>query len=406
MPEKRLKILFLSSWYPNRVRPLNGIFVQRHAEMLVPQFDVSTVYICSDNEKGIEIKTINGVYTVIVYFRKVKRNLLLLSSLIKFYRYTKAWKKALAIYRKEKGKPDIIHSNIVYPVSIIAAFLKLFWRIPYVITEHWSGYFPEDGRYRGFVKKIISKIAIANAGAVITPSIKLSKTMQKLGLIPKNSAGKNGYFVIPNVVDTEVFQLAPINHKSSGYFNFIHISSLSDEKNVIGIIRAFNKFHKLNLRSKLTIIWDEEEKEFLAKLKEEPFSEYTGVFLFGKKVGLELAGFLQNADAFILFSNFENLPVVMLESFCCGLPFIGTRVGDVPEYINKKNGILVEPKNEEQLLKAMEKIYSNSTNYNSEEIRKMIIDKVSPSAISKQFTDVYNIVLKPGPVSGVKHSTF
>ncbi len=384
MEGKKLNILFISSWYPSRVKPLNGIFVKRHAAANTLDCNVSVIFICSDISSSIEELDEDGIYTLRGYYKTPSFKIPLLSPLVKLARYLLLWRKLLLLYKKKKGKPDLINSNIVYPVTIIATCLKYLWGVPYVITEHWTGYFPEDGRYRGFWKKFISKISVAHAGAVITDSAKLSRTMPAFGL-------KNKYFPIPNVVNPAIFTQKPL--RSNTDFSFIHVSSLDDEhKNITGMIRAFKRFHTKHLQSKFTIIWDEEVPEFLKKIKE-PFSENDGVYLQGKTTGSALAAAFQKADAFLLFSNYENLPCVMLESFACGLPVIGTRVGDVPDYINQKNGILVDAKNEDQLYEAMEVLFQNSANYNPAEIRNMVLDKVSPEAISKQFTDIYKLVL-------------
>lgn len=380
MEKKKLNIVFISSWYPNKIRPLNGIFVKRHAAANTIDCDVSAIFVCSAGTNSIEESVEDGIYTLRGYYKKPKLKA------VQFIRYFLMWRKVWLFYKKKNGMPDLINANIVYPVSIIAVLIKYIYKIPYIITEHCTFYFPEDGRYRGFIIKLISRLGVANASAVITDSNKLSGAMQSLGL-------RNEYFVIPNVVDTNVFALKqPLKNEC---FNFLHISSLDEEqKNIIGIIRAFKKFHAIHPLSKLTIVWDEEQNELLERIKmKEPFSEEDGIFLHGKAMDKDLAAFMQNADAFVLFSNYENLPCVMLESFSCGVPVIGTKVGDVPLYINEKNGVLIDVKNETQLYEAMEKIYNNPAAFNPAEIRNRVIDKVSPPIISKQFTGIYKMAL-------------
>jgi glycosyltransferase involved in cell wall biosynthesis len=382
---EKLKILFISSWYPHKLKPLNGIFIKRHAAANTIDCRVSAIFICSADINSIEESMEDGIYTIRGYYTSPKLKLFPFYSIAKLIKYLSTWKKVLAVYKAKQGKPDIINSNIVYPVSIIARCIKIFWKVPYVITEHWTGYFPEDGHYKGLAKKLVTKIAVANAGAVITDSAKLGRTMTSLGL-------KNKYFTIPNVVDPQIFTID--THKPSAeYFNFIHVSSLDDEqKNISGMLRAFKKFHAIHPSSKFTIIWNEEEKENLEKLKG-LLGDNTGVSIIGKKVGTELAEQLNKANAFLLFSNYENLPCVMLEAFMCGIPVIGTNVGDVPDFINAKNGVLIDSKNEELLVHAMEAVYRNMATYNPTEIRNMVLDKVSPAAVSKQFTDIYKMVL-------------
>lgn len=64
---------------------------------------------------------------------------------------------------------------------------------------------------------------------------------------------------------------------------------------------------------------------------------------------------LAGADAFILPSYNEGLPMSMLESMAWGLPVIVTPVGGIPEVItHKQNGLLVEPGNKNQLIQAIQ----------------------------------------------------
>lgn len=268
----KLKILFISSWYPNKFRPLNGIFVKRHAVANSIDCDVSAAFVCSAESESVEELMEDGIYTIRGYYKRPAIKLL------KPIRYLQMWKRIFSVYEKKKGKPDLVNANIVYPVSIIAAWLKKMHAIPYVVTEHCTYYFPEDGRYKGFITKFISRIGISNSSAVITVSHKLSNAMQLLGL-------KNKYFIIPNVVDTDIFTCKSTNPSPQGLFNFLHISSLDEEqKNITGIIRVFKRFRTRYPHSKLTIVWNEENKESMDRIKmKEPFSEVDGVFCKARK---------------------------------------------------------------------------------------------------------------------------
>jgi glycosyltransferase involved in cell wall biosynthesis len=66
---------------------------------------------------------------------------------------------------------------------------------------------------------------------------------------------------------------------------------------------------------------------------------------------------LATADAFILPSYNEGLPMSMLESMAWGLPVIVTPVGGIPEVIiNYQNGLLVEPGVQNQLVQAIQSL--------------------------------------------------
>jgi len=59
---------------------------------------------------------------------------------------------------------------------------------------------------------------------------------------------------------------------------------------------------------------------------------------------------LNTFDVFVLSSNWEGLPIALIEAAASGLPVVATDVGGVHEIVqNGKNGWLVEPGNVEQL---------------------------------------------------------
>ena len=44
----RKKVLWLVSWYPNRLAPFNGDFIKRHAEAVSLYHDVQVIYVVRD----------------------------------------------------------------------------------------------------------------------------------------------------------------------------------------------------------------------------------------------------------------------------------------------------------------------------------------------------------------------
>lgn len=76
---------------------------------------------------------------------------------------------------------------------------------------------------------------------------------------------------------------------------------------------------------------------------------------------------LKEYDAFVLPSKAltEGYPGAILEALSVGLPIISTTVGGIPEIVNDKCGILIEPGNEEALLQAMRHLITDENVYQS-----------------------------------------
>ena len=66
---------------------------------------------------------------------------------------------------------------------------------------------------------------------------------------------------------------------------------------------------------------------------------------------------LASADAFVLPSYAEGLPMSLLESMAWGLPVITTTVGSIPEHVRDgAQGLLVQPGDVSELAGAIERI--------------------------------------------------
>ncbi|HWY98970.1 MAG TPA: glycosyltransferase [Bacteroidia bacterium] len=386
MNGKKLQVLYVSSWYPNKVKPLLGIFVKRHAMALADVCNMGALYVYADDSEGIEETDEDGIYTIRVSYKKLNSSIPIISDLLKLKRYNDSWEKAIAIYEQKKGRPDIVNLNAIIPAYSAALYIKRKWNVPYVITEHWTGYFPEDGRYKGFLMKFITQKAIKNASAVITVSHDLKAQMLKVGL-------QNNYNVISNIVDTEVFNITESKDKTDK-ISFIHVSALDDmQKNISGIIRAFQKLHSAFPNTELIIVGNGADKASLEGLSKS-LGLSDSVYFVGQKEQNDLVELLQKADAFVLFSNYETQAVVLLEALCCGTPVIATRAGGISEYVNDKNGILIDTKNEEQLYDAMASIVKNTDRFGDvADIRASVVNKVNAKTIAGQFVEVYNKVL-------------
>ena len=72
----KLNVLFLCGWYPSKVSPTNGDFIQRHAEAVSLIHNVTVIHIISDkkSKKNIDIisEVINGIETHIAYIKHFK----------------------------------------------------------------------------------------------------------------------------------------------------------------------------------------------------------------------------------------------------------------------------------------------------------------------------------------------
>ena len=377
------RILFLSSWYPNPDNKAFGIFVKRAAEAASLYNKVAVLYVHGQetlqHEMKIEAKEEKGVLDVYVFYKKKKRN-----PITKFFDYKKYHREGLEYVLKNWGKPDIIQLNIFYPAAIAALYISKIIKVPFIACEHWTGYHPEDGSYGGFLRKYFTKRAAEKAKAIITVSEDLKSRMEKFEL-------KGNYKVIPNVVNTEVFKCAP--KLNSEKFRFLHVSSLDPrQKNVEGLIDVFKELNNKINNTELIIIGNSENKEALEKRCGSFL--YSSIFFLGQQFDQALADEFNKANSFVLFSNYEStLPVVALESICCGTPVIVSNVGGAHEYMKEELGYLVPPKDHSALLATMQKMIAENMRFNREAISNYGKENFSFNRIGKLLSEVYDEII-------------
>jgi glycosyltransferase involved in cell wall biosynthesis len=200
-----------------------------------------------------------------------------------------------------------------------------------------------------------------------------------------NAGFKANFSIIPNVVNTNVFNFQ--NDKpATKFFTFLHISTLDDSiKNVSGIIDAFEKLEQPNLI--LKIVGDGPIDWILNRVK--TLKSSNTIIVNKEMKHQDVATEMQLADVFVLFSNIENLPLVLIESISCGTPFISSNVGGVAELHNNELGVLVEAGNVEELTIEMNNIIKNLNKYNPQKIRQFAIDQYSDEVVGKKFNDLY-----------------
>ena len=398
MNKERKHIVFLARWYPHRYDPMFGLFVQRHAEAAALFNDITVIYCqqtCRDvsitpekneqyvidtsNHKKFEIvRTLeNNVDTIRVYYKKPKNKIL---SLIRFYR---ANMMALKIGRdngRDKSRPyDLIHVHILTRLGVIAWIQKLLHKTPYIITEHWSRYLPGND-FNGFLRKFFTKIIVRNAKSVTTVTENLANAMKAHGL--KN----DNYVTLPNVVNLDMFH---IYKKSNNPCKIIHISCFEDKsKNISGLLESLKIVDEKGINFQCTLIGEGMDFEMM-KQKAESLQLINKVSFTGLLEGQALADELASGDFLVLSSNYENMPVVILEALASGLPVVSTNVGGIKEMIDDTKGILVEPRNQEALAEAIIKMIETYKNYDANYLRNSVIEKYGYESVGRFLDKMY-----------------
>jgi len=385
---KQRYILWLPSWYPNELEPYNGDFIQRHAKAASCHNPVTVIFFTQYGEKVSSTykiqQQVHGNLKEIIVYVPFKTSFRLLDRIrynLRFYSFAR---KFLRNYFRENGLPSLVHVHVPVKAGNLALWIKRKWGVPFIASEHASTYFKESGSdffknrhwlHRKQVKKIFSGASVV---------INVSNTVRKIlmGLFPIRRSA-----VIYNVVDTSLFKWSALKEN---VFTYIHVSSLTEQKNVFGILRAFKKLFEIRKDWQLIMVGPHTAgiRQFI---DQEKLNEH--VYLTGEVPYAEVARRMQKSNVFVLFSKHENFPCVIVEALCCGLPVISSDVAGIGEAVNASNGILVRSEDEEQLLQALIEIREIHHKYDALQIAADAAGQFGYETIAEKFDELYRTAI-------------
>jgi glycosyltransferase involved in cell wall biosynthesis len=370
-----------------------GLFIERHARSVAAHARVGVLYVHQDKhiQSGkveVLVNRDEELLQVRMHFGEMTSRLSPLSRGINAYRYLRCHLMGLKIIKKELGRPDLIHVNVLTRLGVMAMLFKWFTGTPYVITEHWTRYLPHMDNFKGRLRKFITRMVVKRASAVLPVTDNLRRAMESHGLTNPN------YRIIPNVVDVEMFRTGDVR-EADGKKRFIHVSCFEDkQKNISGILRVLKNLSTRRNDWECHMVGEGIHLERLMSYARELGIEGRYVIFHGLKENEELAGMMADAGFQVMFSRFENLPVVILESFACGVPVLSTDVGGIREHLHPELGILIPSENEAELEAKIGYFLDHYKDYDKARLRKYAVEHFSREVIGRQLFEVYSDVLQ------------
>jgi len=324
-----MKVLFISSWYPNSVNPLKGVFVKKHAAAIkAAGVDIQVLAITvspslNTFEKKIYRNTDeHGIVTHQIelnsrFYKWIHLNLFFQ------YRVISGYIDKILI---PEFKPDIVHSNVLYPAGLLGYKISKHYKLPHIITEHWS---KVDKFMKSSLFSYLGKKAYNNASAITVVSNYLKEN------ISKHVSNDSIIRVIPNVVNTDIFKYSekPGTHEG---LTFSCVAHWTAPKRPDLIFNALQQFAEtIEKKITLNVIG---EGVLIQELKGIKWN--FSVNYLGNLKPEDLAKVLQNSDYFLHASDIETFSIVIAEALSTGIPVLASNVGAIPELINETNGLV------------------------------------------------------------------
>lgn len=329
-----MRLLTLTTLYPNAVQIRNGIFVRERLHKLLGRYDLTATVIApvpwfpfesarfgrfadfarvpkQESDGPVEVR-----HPRFVMVPRISESFMPLT-------YAHTVQRAVA---RSAIEFDVIDSHFAFPDGVAAALLARRFRRPSVVTV------------RGSDINIIAKERIAGRwirwsllehDAVIAVSNALAERVREI--VPEHP----NVHVLANGVDAEVFapsdQRAEVAREDEPLV--LSVGNLIPLKGHHLVIEALSRLNG----ARLMIVGHGPMKNELVALAER-LGVRERVEFVPEVQRAELVEMYRSAAVTVLASSNEGMPNVVLESLSCGTPVIATSVGGIPEVLKPPDG--------------------------------------------------------------------
>lgn len=296
------------------------------------------------------------------------------------------------IHRLERteGKIDLLHAHTGLLTGYRAYELSKILNIPYVITEHYSGFLSGSQRYSQTPQRMARSLeTYKKASCVVAVSSALKNSLESFSLqnvrcIPNAVYPSFFKTIVPSPAQDIFlfFTLGRLHHVKGLDILFCSIRDLKEK----GFLNQ-KKCHFYIGGASSLISGYVQESEYYKILENFQIEGY--VTFLGYLTQSEAQDWYDKIHAYILPSRVETFGIPPAEAMIRGRPVIATRCGGPEDYVNETNGLLVGPNNPHELAEAIEKMIEKYSQYDPQAIRASIKPVVDPQIVFRRVMEVY-----------------
>lgn len=162
--------------------------------------------------------------------------------------------------------------------------------------------------------------------------------------------GNQNLICIPNAIEIKNY---PFKKRDFNQVKLLWVRSFSEIYNPLLAIKVLKGLKDKKVNAELCMVGPDADGS-LQKAKNYAKELEIEVVFMGKLTKAEWIKISEDYNIFINTTNFDNMPVSVIEAMALGLPVVSTHVGGLPFLIDhEKNGFLVEPNSQEAFVEAI-----------------------------------------------------
>ena len=290
---------------------------------------------------------------------------------------TRATAGLIPLLRRER--PDVVHAHNP-GAGVAAALARRLARVDTAIVTTYHGVMP--GRLGR-----ASKVLAATSDVVVAVAPAATEALVELGLPRERSA------TVLNAVEPVARRSAPDVRAEFGAEDaelVVTVGRYAPEKNHALLLAALARLADRRPRLRGLLVG-------VGELEDELRAEVGRLGLDGRvTVTGERADAIDltaAADVFALSSDWEGLPLAILEALALGTPVVSTRVGGIPDAVrHEETGLLVPPRDPEALAAALERVLDDAAlrEHLSRSGRAFAAAELGEAAMAERYLEIYS----------------
>jgi glycosyltransferase involved in cell wall biosynthesis len=291
---------------------------------------------------------------------------------------------ARALIEMRKSRYDVVHIHFSSGASsvrkMILAALAQSRGLKVILHAHGGAYGKYWRQAPAFIRNFTGRV-LRSADCLIVLGEKWREFYSSVGVPPSKIV------VLPNPVEWP----ASVPNKPAGDKTvFVYLGLIARLKGAYDIVEALAKVDPV-LRAQTYIVMA--GNGALAELQDrvDRARVQNNVEVLSWVDTIERDALLARADAFLLPSYAEGLPMSLLEAMANGLAPICTPVGSIPEFVRDGvNGLLVPPGDTDKLAAAMERmVRDRDARVRMARIARATVEPLSLARYAQRLTSIY-----------------
>lgn len=355
-----MRILIVSTWFPDADRPDVAPFNVAHAEAIARNHDVRVVHARLGGSGPIREEEYAGLPVTRVPIDP---------------RWPVATARSLNALRRLARGADVVHSMAFSTLGVLAPLYPMIGD-RWVHTEHWSVLAGADhGRVLTAAKSLLRL-----PRGVSAVSTALSDALRP------SARRRSGVDVVPNVI---VDHFGSREQPSWSPLELVAVGALIERKRPLLAVDTVAELVESGEPATLTWIGDGPQRDEVARRAAE-LGVADRVTLVGAVAPHEVPAHLAGANLFFLPTRSETFLVAAAEALACGRPVVLPDLPCVADYVTDGNGVLVDSDNAAAFAAAIRTARDRFAGVPADTIRATVIPRFSADTIAEKFDEFYS----------------